>query len=72
MTTRLALVGGALAATGLLAAVAPMATASPKCSGTAGTTVHSVEDVADGLPVVGAPAGSLLHGPVESAACKLP
>ena len=72
MSTRLALAGGALAVTGLLTAVAPLATAAPKCSGTTGTTVHAVEGVVAGVPVAGTTAAGLVHGPVENTACKLP
>lgn len=72
MSPRLALAGGALAATGLLAAVAPLAHAGPKCSGAAATAVHAVEEVAEVVPAAGPVVGGLLHGPVEDAACQLP
>lgn len=73
MKTRLSLVGGAVAVTAVLAAVAPLAQASPKCKGTTATVVHGVEEAVAGAPVVGQTAAGVIHdGGVEDAACLLP
>lgn len=71
MKTRLALVGGAVAVTGLLAGTAPLAFAGPKCSNTGATAAHTVEDVANLTPA-GPVTEPVIHDTVEPVLCSLP